>query len=89
VYTVNQNSYYAEWVSLGAHDFGSVPASNYVRLEDVTGEIYLSRRVGFDAIGFVPPFKIYLPLVLKNWPPKKAYRRKLTPLSRPQIDQNK
>lgn len=69
VYTMNQNSYYAEWVSLGTYDFGNAPGSNYVRLEDVTGETYLSRRVGFDAVGFVPPFKVYLPLVLRNWPP--------------------
>jgi hypothetical protein len=71
VYTVNQNIYYAEWVSLGTYQFGSTPGSNYVRLEDVTGETYLSKRIGFDAIGFVPN-KVYLPAILKNYPPIKT-----------------
>jgi hypothetical protein len=67
VFTVNQNLYYAEWVSLGTYDFGSATGSNYARLEDVTGETYLSKRVGFDAIAFVP-HRVYLPLVLKSEP---------------------
>jgi hypothetical protein len=39
-------------------------------LEDVTGETNLSKRVGFDAIGFVPN-KVYLPLILNRYPPIK------------------
>jgi hypothetical protein len=71
VYPVNQNIYYAEWVSLGTYDFGSASGSNYVRLEDVTGETYLSRRIGFDAIAFAPN-KVYLPAVMKP-PAMKAF----------------
>jgi hypothetical protein len=67
IYPVNQNIHYAEWVSLGIYDFGSEAGSNYVQLEDVTGETYSSKRVGFDAIAFVPN-KVYLPLVLKSEP---------------------
>jgi len=58
-------------VSLGIYDFGSATGSNYVRLNDVTGETYLSKRVGFDAVAFVPN-KVFLPLVLNNYPPIKS-----------------
>jgi hypothetical protein len=74
IYTVNQNSYIAQWVSLGTYNFGSAANSNYVRLDDVTGETSLSKRVGLDAIGFVPN-KVYLPIVLNNYqtlPPPPA-----------------
>ena len=68
LYPVNQNSHYAEWIGLGTYDFGNAAGSNYVRLEDVTGETYSNKRVSFDAIAFVPN-QVYLPLVLKNYQP--------------------
>ena len=46
---VNQLNYSHQWVSLGTYWFrGS--SSDYVSLADVTGEAYLSRIVGFDAV---------------------------------------
>ncbi|MEZ4593877.1 MAG: hypothetical protein R3D55_22450, partial [Chloroflexota bacterium] len=46
---VNQLAYSDQWVSLGTYTFrGS--SSDYVSLSDVTGEKYLSRIVGFDAV---------------------------------------
>ena len=46
---VNQLAYSDQWVSLGTYWFrGS--SSDYVSLSDVTGEKYLSRIVGFDAV---------------------------------------
>ena len=46
---VNQLGYSDQWVSLGTYWFrGS--SSDYVSLADVTGESYLSRIVGFDAV---------------------------------------
>lgn len=46
---VNQLAYSDQWVSLGTYWFrGS--GSDYVSLADVTGESYLSRIVGFDAM---------------------------------------
>ncbi len=68
VYTLSQNDYYAEWVSLGVYNFGSDSASNYVRLEDVTGESEPDKQVGFDAIGFVLN-KAYLPITLRGYSP--------------------
>jgi hypothetical protein len=50
--TLNQNAYYAEWVSLGTYPF--VTGTNYVELGDATGEAQYSKRIGFDAIAFVP-----------------------------------
>lgn len=51
--TVNQNSYYDQWVSLGTYYFNPGTAG-YVYLSDLTGEAENSRMVGFDAIEFVP-----------------------------------
>ena len=46
---VNQLVYSDQWVSLGTYWFrGS--SSDYVSLADVTGESYLSRIIGFDAV---------------------------------------
>jgi hypothetical protein len=46
---VNQLAYSDQWVSLGTYRFqGS--GNDYVSLSDVTGESYLSRIVGFDAV---------------------------------------
>ncbi len=50
--TINQNSYFGEWVSLGSHVF--VTGTNYVELGDATGETAYSKRIGFDAMAFVP-----------------------------------
>src|SRR3989304_3425604 len=69
IYTVNQSNYFAEWVKIGTYYFGN-GAGNSVQLEDLTYETALT-RVGFDAIAFVPN-KVYLPLVLNNYPPIKT-----------------
>lgn len=50
---LNQSLYFAEWVSLGQYAM-SLSQTNYVRLDDVTGESYGTHRVGFDAVAFVP-----------------------------------
>ncbi len=50
--TINQNSYFGEWVSLGSHVF--VTGTNYVELGDATGETAYSKHIGFDAVAFVP-----------------------------------
>jgi len=51
--TVNQNSYYNAWVSLGTHYF-SANGTEYVELADATGEAASTMRmVGFDAVKFV------------------------------------
>ena len=49
---VNQNIYYNQWVSLGTYYFNG-GSSEYVFLNDVTGETYATRYVGFDAVKFV------------------------------------
>ncbi|MCL6511844.1 MAG: hypothetical protein K6U78_14300 [Anaerolineae bacterium] len=69
---VSQNRYYAEWVSLGEHYFDA-GGPHFVQLTDSTGEPLSSRRIGFDAVAFVPqivatppvtwPAGAYLPLV--------------------------
>lgn len=46
---INQNSYSDQWVSLGTYTFQG-NNSDYVSLSDVTGETYLSRMIGFDAV---------------------------------------
>lgn len=52
-FTVNQNSYYNAWVSLGTYYF-SANGTEYVELADATGEAAsTSRMVGFDAIKLV------------------------------------
>jgi hypothetical protein len=56
---VNQNNYYNQWVSLGTYYFDG-GADEYVYLDDVTGETYGTRFVGFDAVKFVK---------LGAWPP--------------------
>jgi len=52
-YSLNQSFYFAEWVSLGQYAM-SLTQTNSVRLDDVTGESYGTKRVGFDAVAFVP-----------------------------------
>lgn len=54
---ISQSAYYAEWVSLGTHVFNDNGA-NYVMLTDATGEPDNSRRIGFDAVAFVPPAQV-------------------------------
>lgn len=53
VRSLNQNSYYNAWVSLGTYSFTSGTARR-VRLTDATGETNYNLRVGFDAIKFTP-----------------------------------
>lgn len=64
---LNQYDYVAEWASLGTYTFGTDPANNYVRLDDLTYESSFT-KIGFDAIAFVPN-KVYLPFILKPAPP--------------------
>jgi hypothetical protein len=51
-HAVNQLLYYDTWVSLGTYYF-KADGTEYVYLDDQTGEPYLSRYVGFDAVKFV------------------------------------
>ncbi len=60
---ISQNRYYAEWVSLGMHAFDS-NGPNFVQLTDSTGEPINSRRIGFDAIAFVPQVSVTPPITL-------------------------
>lgn len=50
---VNQSAYSNQWVSLGTYRFRGT-RDDYVSLADVTFEPYLSRRIGFDAVQWVP-----------------------------------
>jgi len=51
--TVNQNSYYDAWVTLGSFAF-SGNGTEYVELADNTGEaVSTYRKIGFDAVKFV------------------------------------
>src|SRR4051794_24121362 len=47
--TLNQALYFNQWVSLGTYRFNG-DAQEFVMLSDVTGEAYLSTRIGFDAM---------------------------------------
>lgn len=53
VYVVDQSVYFDKWVSLGTYYFAA-NSNEYVYLDDVTGETYASRKLGFDAVKFVP-----------------------------------
>ncbi len=50
-HVVNQVIYYDQWVSLGTYNF-SAGGGEYVLLGDATGEPYVSRSIGFDAVKF-------------------------------------
>jgi|GEM_PF-3030094 len=68
VYTLSQNSYWAEWVNVGVYTFTPATAS-YVKLTDVTYEDIYTNWVAFDAVAFVPQIRhVYLPTVLRNYP---------------------
>ncbi len=47
--TVNQAIYFNQWVSLGTYTFAG-GNDEYVSLNDITGESYLSKYIGFDAV---------------------------------------
>ncbi len=49
---VNQSAYFDAWVSVGTYYFAAT-GNEYVYLDDVTGEPYASRNIGFDAVKFV------------------------------------
>jgi hypothetical protein len=68
---INQSIYLGDWAKLGVFDFTSSTAG-YVLLSDVTGEQNDTRYVAFDAVAFVPN-NVYLPLVLRDLPPKKEW----------------
>jgi hypothetical protein len=51
-YVVDQSIYFDKWVSLGTYYFAA-SGDEYVYLDDVTGEAYASRKIGFDAVDFV------------------------------------
>ena len=66
---ISQNRYYAEWVSLGTYFFPAT-GPHFVQLTDVTGEAANSRRIGFDALAFVPrpvvsqlPARAFVPIL--------------------------
>lgn len=50
-YVVDQSVYFDKWVSLGTYSFAA-SGDQYVYLDDVTGEAYASRKIGFDAVKF-------------------------------------
>jgi hypothetical protein len=50
---VNQRANAGQWVSLGTYQFVGQNA-DYVSLNDITYEPYLSNRIGFDAVKWVP-----------------------------------
>lgn len=50
--SVNQSVYFNAWVSLGTFGFNASGAE-FVFMPDITGEPYLSHRIGFDAVKFV------------------------------------
>jgi hypothetical protein len=50
---VDQSLYFDKWVTLGTYYF-TANGSEYVYLSDVTGEPYASRKVGFDAVKWLP-----------------------------------
>ena len=50
-YTVDQSLYFDKWVSLGSFSFAA-NGTEYVYLDDVTGEPYASHKLGFDAVKF-------------------------------------
>jgi len=52
-YWVDQSVYFDKWVSIGTFYFAD-SGSEYVYLDDVTGEAYAARKIGFDAVKFVP-----------------------------------
>jgi hypothetical protein len=69
---ISQNRYHAEWVSLGTYFFPAT-GPHFVQLTDVTGERAGSRRVGFDALAFVPrpsvpqlPARAFLPIAVEG-----------------------
>jgi hypothetical protein len=51
-YYVNQSIYFDKWVSIGTYYFAA-SGTEHVYLDDVTGEPYATRRIGFDAVKFV------------------------------------
>ena len=52
-FVMNQSLYFDKWVCLGTYYFAAT-GGEYVYLDDMTGEPYASRKVGFDAVKFVP-----------------------------------
>jgi hypothetical protein len=52
IYVVDQSVYFDKWVSLGTYYFAA-NGDEYVYLDDLTGETYATRMMGFDAVKFV------------------------------------
>jgi len=48
----DQSLYFDTWLSLGTYSFAA-SGDQYVYLDDVTGETYASKKIGFDAVKFV------------------------------------
>nr|MBC7244492.1 hypothetical protein [Chloroflexota bacterium] len=90
--TVNQSIYFDKWVSLGTYYFAA-SGNEYVYLDDVTGEPYASRKIGFDAVKFVmvgavsptstPAAPTPTPWVLTATPPPTATPIVVTPTATP------
>lgn len=51
--TINQLAYYDVWVSLGTYTFNA-GTGGFVRLIDLTSDPYISKKIGFDAMKWVP-----------------------------------
>ncbi len=71
---INQSLYLGDWVSLGVFDF-TASTDGYVFLSDVTWEADNTHYIAFDAVAFVPN-NIYLPLVIKNYPPPPPMKQR-------------
>jgi hypothetical protein len=69
--SINQHDHPNEWVSLGTYDFWE-GITGYIHMGDATGEADGSTEVCFDSIKF-RQFHIYLPIILKNYPPAASF----------------
>ncbi len=52
VFVLDQSIYFDKWVPIGTYYFAD-NGDEYVYLDDVTGEVFASKRLGFDAVKFV------------------------------------
>lgn len=51
-YPLDQSIYFDKWVSIGTYYFAA-SGDEHVYLDDVTGEPYAAKKIGFDAVKFV------------------------------------
>ena len=85
--TINQNNFYAEWVSLGSYGFVTgTTGTNYVELGDTTNELSGTKRIGFDAIAFVPQVTLTVTPTLPFTPTSRVALPVITRAGNPTID---